>query len=34
MKDVMNKKANQDDIQYYRKELSFKLDKNEIEVFR
>ena len=32
--DNVNRKANYEDFQYYRKELGFKLDKNEIEAFR
>ncbi|CDW85981.1 UNKNOWN [Stylonychia lemnae] len=34
LSEIVSKKANQDDIQYYRKEISFKLDKNELDVFR
>lgn len=30
----MDRKANTDEFQYYRKELNFKLDKSELEVFR
>lgn len=32
--DSLNRKSNIDDIQFYRKELNFKLDKNELEAFR
>ena len=32
--DQVNRKANMDDIQFYRKELNFKIDKSELEAFR
>eukprot|EP00347_Sterkiella_histriomuscorum_P015749 403355827 len=32
--EVLNKKSNIEDINYYRKEVSFKLDKSELDVFR
>jgi hypothetical protein len=31
---VLARKSNIEDIAYYRKELGFKLDKNELEAFR
>lgn len=34
LNDELSKKSNQDDIQYYRKELAFKLDKSEMESMR
>ena len=34
LNDNLTRKANTEDIQYYRKELAFKLDKNELEAFR
>ena len=30
----MTRKANVEDYQYYRKEIQFKVDKNELETFR
>jgi len=30
LSDLVGKKANSDEIQYYRKEVSFKLDKSEL----
>ena len=30
----INRKSNVDDIQFYRKELNFKIDKSELESFR
>lgn len=34
LNEQLGKKSNQDDIQYYRKELAFKLDKADLETFR
>lgn len=34
MNENINRKSNTDEFQYYRKELNFKLDKSELEVFR